>query len=280
MSGSVKRPCLRYFGGKWKLAPWIISHFPPHRCYVELFGGGASVLLRKQPSHVEIYNDMWGDVVTFFRVLRDEPDALIRLIALTPYSRAEFENCRTGLPSGDVDAARRLYTVAWNSWGTGAGLVKNSGWRRSRSHNVARQSADMDNLLRSAERLRSVQIEQGSALSLIPSTDADDTLFYADPPYVTSTRCVRTRSDDYECSMSDSEHVTLLERLGAIKGHAIVSGYDCDIYRECLNGWNRVTRPSRKANNTTGEECLWIHPRTAAAIPETVQGSIFAEAPR
>ena len=86
------RPVLRYHGGKWRLAPWIISHFPPHRVYVEPFGGAASVLLRKPRSYAEVYNDRWADVVNVFRVLREpvRARALKRLIALTPFARDEF----------------------------------------------------------------------------------------------------------------------------------------------------------------------------------------------
>ena len=89
-----KRPALRYYGGKWNLAPWIISHFPPHKNYVEPCGGAASVLLQKPRSPLETYNDLDGNVVNFFRVLRDKPEELIRQIELTPWSRDEFEICR------------------------------------------------------------------------------------------------------------------------------------------------------------------------------------------
>jgi DNA adenine methylase len=86
------RPVLRYHGGKFRLAPWLTSFFPPHRVYVEPFGGGASVLLHKNRAHSEIYNDISDEIVNVFRVLRDPVMAarLSRLVRLTPFSRVEF----------------------------------------------------------------------------------------------------------------------------------------------------------------------------------------------
>ncbi|HFC10149.1 MAG TPA: DNA adenine methylase, partial [Chloroflexi bacterium] len=82
-------PILRYHGAKWKIAPWIIQHFPPHTTYVEVFGGSAGVLLRKPPAPIEVYNDLDGEVVNFFRVLRERPEELARAVEFTPYARAE-----------------------------------------------------------------------------------------------------------------------------------------------------------------------------------------------
>src|SRR3954470_24963100 len=98
------RPALRYHGGKWKIAPWIISHFPPHRIYVEPFGGAASVLLRKHRAYAEVYNDLDDWAVNLFRLLGDEQSAerLRRLLELTPFARTEFECGRElGEASGD-----------------------------------------------------------------------------------------------------------------------------------------------------------------------------------
>ena len=93
MQSKIRHPAIRYHGGKFRLASWIIGHFPEHRCYVEPFGGAASVLLRKKLSEAEVYNGIDGDVVNLFRVLRDpkKSQALIDACALSPYSRAEFQ---------------------------------------------------------------------------------------------------------------------------------------------------------------------------------------------
>src|SRR5262245_50804810 len=112
------RAALRFYGGKWRLAPWIVAHLPPHTCYVEPFGGAASVLLRKPPSRYEVYNDLDGAVVGFFRVLRERPADLIRAIQCTPFARAEVDLACVPVPPevdavDDLERARRLYVRAW-----------------------------------------------------------------------------------------------------------------------------------------------------------------------
>ena len=109
---AVKHPILRYFGGKFRLAPWIIRHFPAHQCYVEPFGGAAGVLLRKVPSQFEIYNDLDSAIVTFFRVVRERPDELMRALILTPFSRQEYADAYEPT-TDDLEQARRLFVLAW-----------------------------------------------------------------------------------------------------------------------------------------------------------------------
>ena len=112
----VTRPPIRYHGGKFRIASWVISHFPAHECYVEPFGGGAGVLLQKTPAPFEVLNDLDGEVVNFFRVLRERPGELVRVIQLTPWSREEqrlsFE------PASDpLERARRFYVRSWQTHG-------------------------------------------------------------------------------------------------------------------------------------------------------------------
>ena len=103
---TVTRPALRYYGGKFRLAPWIIGHFPVHECYVEPFGGAMSVLLRKAPARYEVYNDLDREVVNLFRVLRERPEEFIRAIELTPYSRAEQLLAFEPAPEDELERAR------------------------------------------------------------------------------------------------------------------------------------------------------------------------------
>lgn len=130
MPMNATHPALRYFGGKWRLAKWIISHFPAHNCYVEPYGGGGSVLLRKEPSPFEVYNDLDSGLVSFFRLLRERPEDLIRAIELTPYSREEF--MRAYEHSEDpLESARRLFVRSWQGYG-GPRHQSSTGWKLPR----------------------------------------------------------------------------------------------------------------------------------------------------
>ena len=152
----LTRPALRYFGGKWRLAPWIIEHFPPHGCYVEPFCGAASVFLRKAPAEFEVINDVDGDVVNFFQVLRDETDSLIHAVFVTPYSRAEYKLAWE--PAEDsLERARRYYVRNQQGW-SGGKSSRPSAWRYQHSNNrgksVIKDWNDIDRLSAIVWRLK------------------------------------------------------------------------------------------------------------------------------
>lgn len=262
------RPALRYFGGKWRLAPWIISHFPEHQVYVEPYGGSAAVLLRKTPCVTETFNDLDRSVVAFFKVLRERPADLIRAIDLTPFSRAEYELARE--PCDDeLEAARRLYVLSYQQRG-GARHGRRGGWRFGKlNHNAKGSRAivqwqDVGHLWAVALRLKLVQIECDDALAVIRRYDTDRTLFYLDPPYVQSARNERWRFHAYHHELSDDQHRELAAVLHAIKGMAIVSGYPSPLYEEIYRGWE--TRTCRAVTDASQNvtECLWLNPAAAA----------------
>lgn len=142
MNVAIKHPAIRYHGGKFRMATWIISHFPVHRCYVEPFGGAASVLLKKEPSEAEVYNDLDGDVVNLFRVLRDPAtsQALITACALTPYSREEFTHAYEH-SEDPVERARRLVVRATMGFGSAGATKGNTGFRLDTRRNSATAQA-------------------------------------------------------------------------------------------------------------------------------------------
>jgi len=254
-----ERPILRYPGGKWRLAPWIISHFPDHKIYVEPFGGGASVLLRKPRSQYgEVYNDLDGEVVNLFRVLRDFPDELERVVHLTPFSREECALAMEG-STDSVERARLLLVRSHMAQGScvtdvGTGL-------RSKRAGSALPAADWANfpqhLHAIVERMRGVVIENRNALDVMLNYDGHEALFYLDPPYVHSSRANR-HARGYRFEMTDDEHIALSNAVKQLEGKVIISGYPSELYDELYQDWERVERVARTDRGADNVECLWL----------------------
>ncbi len=256
----ISRPALRYRGGKWRTAPWIISHFPPHECYVEPFMGAASVFMQKEPSDFEVLNDRDGDVVAFFRALRERPEDLMEAIALTPYSRDEFKAALA--PAVDtLERARRLYIRCWQGRGSSN---ENSGWRfqiqwHGWKMNIPRYFHKLEHLGVIAARLADVQIENGKAETVMERFDAPTTLHYLDPPYVLETRNKSPRLYKYE--WSDDDHRHLAETAKGLKGMVLISGYPSGLYDELYAEWRRVEKTAYAEAQKQTIECLWISPK-------------------
>lgn len=259
----MKHPLIRYHGGKFRIADWIISQFPSHRTYVEPFGGGGAVLLAKPPSCVEVYNDLDADVVNFFEVLRDKQlsQELAHLIELTPYSRTEFLNARTETTS-KVDQARKLVIRAQMGFGSAGATKGNTGFRldtgRGGSDIVKIWQRQPKVILQAAARLKKVLIENRDALKVIEDHDRDDTLFFIDPPYVLDTRNMGGKA--YRHEMSNEDHEKLIKTLKLCKGMVIVCGYEHPIY-ETLK-WKKIKKTvaaAGQAGSVIREEVLWIN---------------------
>lgn len=259
----MKHPLIRYHGGKFRIADWIISQFPSHRTYVEPFGGGGAVLLAKPPSCVEVYNDLDADVVNFFEVLRDKQlsQELAHLIELTPYSRTEFLNARTETTS-KVDQARKLVIRAQMGFGSAGATKGNTGFRldtgRGGSDIVKIWQRQPEVILQAAARLKKVLIENRDALKVIEDHDRDDTLFFIDPPYVLDTRNMGGKA--YRHEMSNEDHEKLIKTLKLCKGMVIVCGYEHPIY-ESLK-WKKIKKTvaaAGQAGSVIREEVLWIN---------------------
>jgi DNA adenine methylase len=271
------RPALRYYGGKWNLAPWIISHFPEHKNYVEPCGGAASVLLQKPRSPLETYNDIDGNVVNFFRVLRDQPNELIRRIRLTPWARAEYELSLT-LDGDDVERARRYFCALSMSM-NGATVQSSSsrGWKNTTDVRGRAASAfdfTNDALQVIADRFVGVQIECRDCLNIISRFDNDEALIYFDPPYVTSER---TKPDWYAYEWTNDMHVEVSELLLACAGHVVISGYACELYRDLYeaNGWQRVDKAAQMNGGGSRVESLWLSPRTVGKLTKPTQAALL-----
>lgn len=265
------RPALRWHGGKWLLAPWIISHFPEHRVYVEPFGGAASVLLRKPRSYAEVYNDLDRSVVSLFQVLRNQDTArdLIHSLTLTPFARAEFDLAY--LPTDEpIEAARRLVVRSFMGHGSDApNLARKGGFRANSNRSGTTPAHDWvnypDALEAVVERLRGVIIENRDYQAVCRQHDSARTLHYLDPPYPMNTRSGhKTGSGNYAHEMSDSDHASLLQFVRELEGMVVLSGYANDLYDNALADWQRVEKASFADGARPRTEVLWINPQAAA----------------
>jgi DNA adenine methylase len=283
------RPVLRWHGGKWLLAPWIIAQFPPHRTYVEPFGGAASVLLRKPRAYGEIYNDLDDDVVNLFRVLQDRMLAseLRRRLDLTPFARKEFEASWSDAFDA-IERARFLIARSFMGFGSHAHSDmrhghKTTGFRASSSRSGTTPAQDWvnypDALDAIVERMQGVIIESRPALQVIASHDRFDTLHYVDPPYLAETRGRGNKHDakhQYRHELSRAEHADLLEALGGLKGMVVLSGYPDPLYDEALPSWQRIEREALADGARPRIEVLWINPACRQALDRArAQGTLF-----
>ena len=272
---TLSRPALKYYGGKWKTAPWIISFFPEHTNYLEPCGGAASVLLQKQPASLETYNDMDGRVVNFFKVLRENPGELIRQIRLTPWARQELMASRK-LSGDPIEDARRFFVSSWQAFSHAT-----QSWRCQKSYTTrqrtpSRDMIEIDHLLMIARRLQRVQLEHGDALGVIKKFDHEETLIYFDPPYLA---CVRRHVDRYAFETDDTFHGQAAELLRNAKGMVIVSGYACPEYQALYenHGWMRHDKNVTCNAGAKRTESIWLSPRTVKALGRPRQANLFPE---
>jgi len=254
---------MRYPGGKYKLAKWVISHFPAHDTYVELFGGGASVLMRKPRSIGETYNDLDGDVVNVFRVLRNPAQAAIleMLLKLTPYAKDEYDAAYE-TTDDPIEAARRMIFRSFAGHGSDSITRPHAGFRGFKNENGVTSANEWSHFPKEiaifSERLQGVCIENRDALEVITQYDRPSTLFYADPPYVKASRT--SRSVRYKHEYTDEQHADLAEALCSIKGMAIVSGYSSELYDRLYAGWTCVRHSHYAQGALKRTECLWLSP--------------------
>jgi len=256
-----------WYGGKYSHLDWLLPLLPKSHSYCEPFAGSAAVLINRAPSPVETYNDIDGEVANFFRMLRDQRDALVQLIELTPFSREEFDiACQPADSStSNLERARRFYVRA-RQVRTGLAQTASLGrWanckntsRAGMSGVVSRWMGGVDQLPEIASRLLRVQIENRPALEVVNLYDSPRTLFYCDPPYVHDTR---GDSKAYGFEMTDRDHEALAERLHNIEGGAAVSGYHSSLYDGLYRDWHCTEAPVKQCHSVkkNRQEVLWTN---------------------
>ena len=266
----ISRPVLRYPGGKYKLAKWVISYFPQHEFYVEPFCGAASVLMRKPRTQGEIINDLDGDVVNVFRVLRDLEQAkeLERLLRLTPFAYEEYKRAYDSTDD-PVERARRMIFRSFASIGSDGVSRRNSGFRGLKNNETSVTAAQEwarypEAIQAFVDRLQYVLIEQRPALHLLKLYDRKETLFYVDPPYLMSTRS--KSSVLYANELSEHDHIELSNALHLLKGMVVLSGYSSRLYEELYSDWKKISKSSTAQNGKGRVECLWLSPNIKTTL--------------
>jgi DNA adenine methylase len=257
-----------WYGGKFSHLAWLLPLLPKCHHYCEPFGGSGAVLLNRLPSPIETYNDIDGEVVNFFRVLRDEKDKLVEAIGLTPFSREEFAlACKLDPKLPALERARRFYVRA-RQVRTGLAQTASLGrWanckntsRAGMSGVVSRWLGAIEALPQIAERLLRVQIENRPASDVIRLYDSPDTLFYCDPPYVHETR---GDAKAYGYEMTNQEHAELATLLNEVRGLVAVSNYQCDLMDKLYPPpkWFKTFSGERTNHATKGTriEVLWTN---------------------
>lgn len=262
-----RRIAFGWYGGKFNHLDWLLPLLPGAHHYCEPFSGSAAVLLNRIPAPVETYNDIDGDVVNFFQVLRDSPDQLARAIALTPFSREEFSLAITDRPQPitKLERARRFYIRARQAR-TGLAQTATLGrWancketsRAGMSGVVSRWAGGIEALPEIGTRLLRVQIENRPACDVIRLYDSPTTLFYCDPPYLHETR---GDSKAYGFEMNEDEHVELAATLNGCCGKVALSGYRNALMDRLFKGWRRFDAPEKLCHSIkkTRQECLWMN---------------------
>ena len=257
-----------WYGGKFSHLDWLLPLLPNTNHYCEPFAGSGAVLFNKKPSPVETYNDLDGEVVNFFRVLREHKEKLLELIALTPFSREEFAiACEIDSKLSDIERARRFYVRA-RQVRTGLAQTASIGrWanckntsRSGMSGVISRYIGGLEKLDFIAERLLRVQIENRPAIEVIKLYDSETTLFYCDPPYIHSTRGDKKA---YGFEMTNDQHIELADVLNNVKGKVAISNYDCELMNELYPQpkWIKHFGPNKTIHSTKDkrQEVLWTN---------------------
>lgn len=276
---------IRWHGGKYLRAPWIIEHFPAHDCYTESYGGGGSVLLQKQRSRAEVYNDLDQEVVALFRILGDAAatDKLADLVWLTPFSRDALSDAyKPG--ETDIEKALKLLTRSFMGFSPTASTRKRqSGLATSTApgkYEPNRWLSVPDTTRILVERMRGVMVENKPALAVMAKHDTSNCLHYVDPPYTPGSRGKGDEVElkaDYRHEMTLADHRELLAFLKTLKGYVVLSGYASELYDTELADWMRTETTVTTQDNTLRTEVLWINPHAEAALRD--EGKLGAGQP-
>lgn len=249
---------LKYPGAKNRIANWICEYIPPHKVYLEAYFGSGAVFFNKIPAKIETLNDLDGNVVNYFKIIRERPQELAQQLNMTPYGRDEYyQSCEILPEDSDLERARKFAVRCWQGFGC-SNLYRN-GFRSSQQSKSPHTTKEWRNLperlLEASERLKNAQIENLPATELIKRYNTSDVFLYVDPPYLHRTR----KNHLYRFEMEDQDHIELLELLARHQGKILLSGYDNEMYNKMLHGWKRVQTKTQAEAGIPRVETLWMN---------------------
>lgn len=251
---------LKYPGSKWNIAQKIVSLVPEHHTYLEPFFGSGAVFFTKEPSRIEMINDMDCNVTNLFNCIKEDSERLARLIMSTPFSREEYDKTFEEIEIKDnYDKAVHFLTQCWQGHGFRTNGYK-VGWKndvvgRERMYALWNWYRLPDWVIDTAERLRQTQIENRPAVEVIKRFNNKNVFMYIDPPYLLSTRAGK----QYKHEMIEDDHIELLESLLDSEAKIMISGYDSELYNEYLKDWNKTSFTSCAEHGKQREEVIWCN---------------------
>lgn len=283
-NSNQKLLAFRWYGGKYSHLDWLLPLLPKTRHFCEPFGGSAAVLLNREPSPIETFNDIDEDVGNFFRVLRDKPEELLWKLYSTPFSYSEFrEACELKREKDLPDVERaRLFLVRAGQVRIGLAQKATPGlWAwcklatsRGMSGAVSRWNAKIDKVLPLVvERLRRVQIESRAAIEVMKRYDSKDTLFYCDPPY---PHDCRRDPRAYAYEMTAKDHEELAEVLHSLNGKVALSSYRSPLIDSLYKDWNCIEAQERIIHSVKQprREVLWTNYDLTIEGDRQIQGRL------
>ena len=268
----IVRAPFNYPGGKSKSIKHILPHLPYRGGYVEPFGGSAAVLLARNTSRLEVFNDRYAGVVAFYRCIRDKNkmEALCTRLDLTIHSREEFVWCKQTWENVEDDverAARWYYTIQYSFAGLGRNFGRSTSTKSVMSGKLRNRIPEFFSI---HERIKRVQIENQDWYDCLKDFDDPDTVFYLDPPYLDASAGI------YKHEMTRSDHQSLLDTVFSLDGFVAVSGYSNPLYEEqdwddrfewdsfvsiqSIGGGegNKKSQMTHLEKRETAKEILWI----------------------
>ena len=256
----MSKRILSYPGSKWRIAKQITRYIPEHHTYVEPYFGSGAVLFTKSPSAIETVNDLDDVVVNFFECVRNRTEDLVWAVSTMPYSRTAYNEAYKKLWTykDPLEGAVALMVCCWQGHGTK--LNNAAGWKadiqgREYAYTIRNWNNLPDIIRDTAARLKLVQIEHQSALSIINKYDYKDVFMYIDPPYPLSVRS----GEQYRYEMTEDDHETLLKTICHSTAKIMISSYNNALYDDYLKKWNKLVFSSNTVAGAAREEVVWCN---------------------